>query len=316
EACTLRGLAGGVGFPSLHWFGMVNDHDILAIDRCGPSLEHVFNQLGRQFSSRYLYLLADQLLSRLEFAYSRFIVHGDLNPHSVTLSYFPWQFQQIVPSCPISAARPGYSAHDDLLALGDLIYYFSSGTASWGEFHRDQYNGKFAKKPAIFDGYTDAVFSADPPNYSALRRIFCDAHQYMDCSIPISYSGEALELESETSAILRSSTERLFEVLGSKISEVGRKTGDPSAAWSQNRGISLLQTLPNILQIYTELLFRHCPSHLRECSLFRPYHLPNRLWLDLLWYVGNVRSAPAPFQKAVVGTIYRYIYHPTGSNSF
>ena len=99
----------------------------------------------------------------------------------------------------------------------------------------------------------------------------------MDCSIPISYSGEELELESETSAILRSSTEQLSKVLGSKISEVGHKTRDPSAAWSQNQGISLLQTLPNILQIYTELLFQHCPSHLKECSLFHPYHLPNHL---------------------------------------
>ena len=35
EACTLRSLAGGVGFPSLHWFGMVNGHDILAIDCFG-----------------------------------------------------------------------------------------------------------------------------------------------------------------------------------------------------------------------------------------------------------------------------------------
>ena len=66
-------------------------------------------------------------------------------------------------------------------------------------------------------------------------------------------------------------------------------------------------TLPNIFQIYTELLVWHCPSNLKRCSLFRPYHLSNRLWLDLLWYVGNVRNAPAPFQKALVGTIYRYI---------
>lgn len=164
----MRSLAGGVGFPSLHWFGMVNGHDILAIDCFGPSLEQFFNQMGHQFSSEYLYLLADQLLSCLEFAHSRFIVHGDLNPYSVTLSYFPWQFQQIVLSCPISAARPGYSAHDDLLVLGDLIHYFSSSSVSWVEFQQDQYNGKITKKPAIFNQYTDAVFSADPPDYSAL----------------------------------------------------------------------------------------------------------------------------------------------------
>lgn len=34
---------------NLYLTGMVNDHDILAIGHCGPSLEHVFNQLGRQF---------------------------------------------------------------------------------------------------------------------------------------------------------------------------------------------------------------------------------------------------------------------------
>ena len=77
----------------------------------------------------------------------------------------------------------------------------------------------------------------------------------MDFSIPISSSGKILELESEMSAILRSSTKRLFEVLGSKISEVGHKTGDPTVAWSQHQGVNLLQALPNILQIYTELMF-------------------------------------------------------------
>lgn len=108
-------------------------------------------------------------------------------------------------------------------------------------FNNTSIMGKLAKKPAILDRYSDAVFSADPPDYSALRKIFHDVHQCMDCSIPISFSDDTLNLRSEKSAIPRSSTERLFEILGSNLSDVGRQTGDPTAAWSQQRGISLLQ---------------------------------------------------------------------------
>lgn len=282
---------------------MVNEYDILATDCCGPSLEDIFNRLGRQFSPRALCFLACQLLSRLEFAHSRSILHGDLGPNSVTISYFPWQCQQVILSCPVSTTRPGYSAHDDLLALGDLIFYLSSGTASWGEFQQYQYNGKLTNKPNILDRYTDAVFSSDTPDYSALRKIF--HNQYVDYPIPMLFSSNNLQMASEESAI--PGEKRLFEILKSKLSDVGRRIGDPTAAWSQKKGINLLQTLPNILQIYTDILVRYCPSHLDRFSFLRPYQLPNRLWLDLLWYVGNVRNAPAPFQKVIVGTIYKYI---------
>lgn len=129
----------------------------------------------------------------------------------------------------------------------------------------------------------------------------------MDYSIPIPFSSDTPQMASEESPIQGSRAERLFEILEFKLSDIGRQVGDPTTAWSKKRGINLLQTLPNILQIYTEILVRYCPSHLDKYSFSRPYHLPKRLWLDLLWYVGNARNAPAPFQKAIVGTIYKYI---------
>lgn len=308
DACTLRYLAGGVGFPSVHWFGMLDEYDVLAIDLCGPSLEHVFNGLGYKFDLRYLYILADQLLTRLEFAHSRFTVHGNLNPHSVYFGCFPWQRQQIVLSCPVSCPKPRYCFRDDLLALGDLLHYLSSDATSWVDFQRDQYDGRLKKRSDIFDDYMDAVSSENIPDYAALRRIFHNAHQRLELhSIPIPGLSNTLELESESISISGLSAGELFTILEFKLSDAGRKIGDPAAAWSQQRGINLLQTLPGIMQLYTELLIRHSPCCLQQNALLPSYHLPNRLWLDLRWYVCNVRYAPAAFKKAIVRMIYRYI---------
>lgn len=95
--------------------------------------------------------------------------------------------------------------------------------------------------------------------------MFHDAHQQLELySIPIFRLSNALELGSETIAITGLSTGELFTILEFKLSEAGRKIGDPAAAWSQWRGIDLLQTLPDIMQLYTELLIRHSPYYLRK----------------------------------------------------
>ena len=50
ESKLYKILAGGVGIPNLHWFGIEGDYNVMVIDLLGPSLEDLFSFCGRKFS--------------------------------------------------------------------------------------------------------------------------------------------------------------------------------------------------------------------------------------------------------------------------
>ena len=48
---------------------------MLVIDLLGPSLEDLFNYCGKRLSLKTVLMLADQMISRLEFMHSRSYIH-------------------------------------------------------------------------------------------------------------------------------------------------------------------------------------------------------------------------------------------------
>lgn len=68
------------GIPSVKWFGSEGDYNVLVIDLLGPSLEDLFNACGKRFSLKSVLMLADQMISRLEFVHSRSYIHRDVKP--------------------------------------------------------------------------------------------------------------------------------------------------------------------------------------------------------------------------------------------
>jgi len=92
EAKVYKTLAGGVGVPFVRWFGVECDYNAMVIDLLGPSLEDLFNFCNRKFSLKTVLLLADQLISRIEYiqcvgvctsrltASSRNFIHRDIKP--------------------------------------------------------------------------------------------------------------------------------------------------------------------------------------------------------------------------------------------
>lgn len=80
ESKIYRVLAGGYGIPNLKWYGSEGDYNILIIDLLGPSLEDQFNLCEKKLSLKSVLMLADQMLSRLEFTHSRGFIHRDVKP--------------------------------------------------------------------------------------------------------------------------------------------------------------------------------------------------------------------------------------------
>ena len=80
ESKIYRVLQGGYGIPGLKWFGSEGDYNVLVIDLLGPSLEDLFNYCGKRFSLKTVLMLADQMISRLEFMHSRSYIHRDVKP--------------------------------------------------------------------------------------------------------------------------------------------------------------------------------------------------------------------------------------------
>jgi len=162
EARVYKALAGGVGIPFVRWFGIEQDYNCMVIDLLGPSLEDLFNYCGRKFGLKTVLLLADQLISRIEYIHSKNFIHRDIKPDNFLMGlgkrgnqvniidfglakkyrdpkthlHIPYRENKNLTGTARYASINTHlgveqSRRDDLESLGYVLMYFCRGTLPW-----------------------------------------------------------------------------------------------------------------------------------------------------------------------------------------
>ncbi|CAD7930758.1 unnamed protein product [Amoebophrya sp. A25] len=80
EAKLLKHLQGGPGIAQVIYSECDAERNVMVMDLLGPSIEDLFNFCNRKFSLRTVCLIAEQLISRVEYLHSRNFVHRDIKP--------------------------------------------------------------------------------------------------------------------------------------------------------------------------------------------------------------------------------------------
>lgn len=85
EVKIYKSLQGGVGIPGLKWIGTEGDYNVMVMDLLGKSIEELFLYCQRKFSLKTVLMLADQLITRIEYMHNKGFLHRDIKPDNFTV---------------------------------------------------------------------------------------------------------------------------------------------------------------------------------------------------------------------------------------
>lgn len=176
ESKLYRILQGGIGIPNIHWYGVEGEYNVMVMDLLGPSLEDLFVFCGRRFTLKTVLMLADQMVSRIEFFHAKNFLHRDVKPDNFLIGlskksshvyvidfglakkYREPKTQQHIPyregkNLTGTARYASVNTHlgieqsrrDDLEGLGYVLLYFLRGSLPWQGLKGNQKKEKYER---------------------------------------------------------------------------------------------------------------------------------------------------------------------------
>lgn len=200
-----------VGIPQLKWFGVEGDYNVMVLDLLGPSLEDLFNFCGRKFTLKTVLMLADQMISRIEFLHSKNFLHRDIKPDnflmgtgkkghhvylidfglakkykdSKTNSHIQYKENKNLTGTARYASVNTHlgieqSRRDDLESLGYVLIYFYKGSLPWQGLKTVSKSQKYLKISEKKQETSIDTLCKDLPDEFSKYLIYCRSLKFED----------------------------------------------------------------------------------------------------------------------------------------
>ncbi|CBK21961.2 uncharacterized protein [Blastocystis hominis] len=212
EYKVYRLLKGGIGIPSVYYYGVEGTFNVMVMELLGPSLEDLFNYCNRRFTLKTVCMLAQEMLLRIEFLHSKLFIHRDMKPDNfviglgkkaniihlidfglskryrnpITKAHIPYRENKSLTGTPRYASLGNHlgmeqSRRDDLESLGYIFLYFLKGKLPWQGLRAETKKEKYSKIMELKVQLSVADLCEGYPDELKVYLEYCRALRFDDC---------------------------------------------------------------------------------------------------------------------------------------